>query len=73
MLTEEQAAAAYELATDGCRPSALGSRDNAQESQRVKPDEESNPLAGVDWEKEATWDQRVPQATLLRASTYAGS
>ena len=39
MLTEEQAAIAYEEATDGCRRSVLGTRDNARQWQRVKPDE----------------------------------
>lgn len=71
MLAEEQAASAYELATDGCRPSLVGKRDNARQWQRVKPDPETNPLADLDWEKEATWDQPVPQATPLRASTCA--
>jgi hypothetical protein len=71
MLTEEQAAAAYELATNGCRPSVLGTRDNAPQRQRVKPDPETNPLADLDWEKEATWDEQTPQATLSRACTSA--
>jgi len=71
MLSEEQAASAYEQATDGCRPLALGSRDNAQKSQRVKPDLETNPLADLDCEKVPTWDQPVLQATLSRACTSA--
>jgi hypothetical protein len=73
MLTEEQAASAYELATDGCRHSSLGTRDNARQWQRTKPDPETNPLADLDCEKVPTWDHRVSQATPLRASTCAGS
>ena len=73
MLTEEQAAAAYQEATDGCRHSLVSTRDNARQWQRVKPDPETNPLADMDCEKVPTRDQRVPQATLLRASTCAGS
>ena len=71
MLTEEQAAAYYADSTDGCRPSLVGKRDNAQKSQRVKPDPETNLLVDLDCEKVPTWDQRVPQATPLRASTCA--
>jgi hypothetical protein len=52
MLTEEQAASAYELATDGCRRSVIGTRDNAPQWQRVKPDPETNPLADLDRESE---------------------
>ena len=48
LITEEQAAIAYEEATDGCRRSVLGTRDNAGQWQRFKPDEETNPLAGFD-------------------------
>ena len=54
MLTEEQAASAYEQATDGCRHSLLGTRDNAPRWQRIKPDEELHPLAEFDCEKEPT-------------------
>jgi hypothetical protein len=57
MRAEEQAASAYERATDGCCRSVLGARDNAQQWQRIKPDEETNPLAGFDWEKEPRWDE----------------
>jgi hypothetical protein len=71
MLTEEQAANAYEEATDGCRRSVLVTRDNAPQWQRVKPDPEVNPLAELDYEEGATWDQHVPQATPLRAHTCA--
>jgi len=71
MLTEEQAAADYAHATDGCHRSVLGTRDNALPWQRIKPDPETNPLADLDCEKVPTWDQRVPQATPLRASTCA--
>jgi hypothetical protein len=38
MLTEEEAACAYELATDGCRRSVRVTSDNAPQWQRVKPD-----------------------------------
>jgi hypothetical protein len=51
MLTEEQAANAYEEVTDGCRRSVRVTSDNARRWQRAKPDEETNPLAGFDWEK----------------------
>ncbi len=54
MLTEEQAAADYADATDGCRDSLLGTRDNAQKSQRVKPDPETNPLSDLDCENVPT-------------------
>ena len=70
MLTEEQAAA-YAEATDGCRDSLLRARDNARQSQRVKPDPETNPLADLDCEKVPTWDQHMPHATPLRASMCA--
>lgn len=73
MSTKEQAANAYALATDGCRRSVIGTRDNAPQWQRVKPDPETNPLVDLDCEKVQTWDHRVSQATPLRASTCAGS
>lgn len=57
MLTEEQAAIAYEEATDGCRRSVLGARDNARQSRRVKPDPETNLQAEFDHEKEPTRGQ----------------
>jgi hypothetical protein len=57
VLTDEQAARAYELATDGCRLSLLGTRGNARQWQRVKPDSETNPLADLDCEKVPTWDE----------------
>jgi len=59
MLTEEQSANAYEEATDGCRPSLVGTRNNARQWQRVKPDEESHVLAELDFEEGATWDDLV--------------
>jgi hypothetical protein len=49
MLTEGQAASAYEQATDGCH--------NARLWQRVKPDPETNPLAYVECEKIPMWDE----------------
>jgi hypothetical protein len=52
MLTEEQAASAYEQATDGYRSSLLGTRHNARQWTRVKPDEELHPLTNDDSEKE---------------------
>ena len=45
MLTEEHAASAYEQATDGCRHSLLGTRDNARQWQRVKADSDHPSLA----------------------------
>jgi hypothetical protein len=71
MLTEEQASADYADAKDRCRRSLVGMRDNARQSQRVKPDPETNPLADLDCEKVPTWDQHMPHATPLRASTCA--
>jgi hypothetical protein len=71
MVTQGQAAADYADAIDGCRHSLLGTRDNARQWQRVKPDPETNPLADLDCEKVPTWHQPVPQATPLRASTCA--
>jgi hypothetical protein len=44
----------YELATDRCRHSLLGTRDNPRQWQRVKPDSETNPLADLDCEKVPT-------------------
>jgi hypothetical protein len=70
MLTEEQATDAYADATDGCRL-VLGTRDNAQTVCRVKPDEETDALAELDYEEGATWNEQTPQATPLRASTCA--
>jgi len=73
MLTEEQAAA-YAEATDSARSTRYLLRvawENARQWQRVKPDEETNLLADSDWEKEPTWDEHMPQATFLRASTCA--
>jgi len=61
----EEQANAYAEATDGCRPSLVGTRDNARQWQRVKPDEESNPLAGFDWEKEPRWDEPLITTPLL--------
>ena len=57
MLTEEQSANAYEQATDGCRRLDRATQDNARQWVRVKPDEETNPVAGFDWEKEPRWDE----------------
>ena len=59
LITEEQAAIAYEEATGGCRRSVLGTRNNAPHWQRVKPDEELHPLAELDFEEGATWDDLV--------------
>jgi hypothetical protein len=73
MFTEEDSAAGYAKATDGCRRSVWEKRDDARQWQRTKPDPETNPLGGLDCEKVPTWDHRVPQATPLRASTCAGS
>jgi hypothetical protein len=57
VLTEEQAANAYEDATDGCRRLARLTGDNARLWQRVKPDPETNPLAYMECEKIPTWDE----------------
>ncbi len=64
MLTEE-AAAAYEEATDGCRRSVWVTSDNAPQWERVKPDEELHPLAGFDCEKEPTWNEPLVTTPLL--------
>jgi hypothetical protein len=71
MFTEEDSAGACAEATDSTRRLVRATRDNARQWQRVKPDEEVHPLAELDWEKEPTWDEHVPQATPLRASTCA--
>jgi hypothetical protein len=73
MLTEEEAASAYEEATDGCRRLVCRTQGNARQSRRVKPDPETNPLADLDCEKVPASDEQTPQATPLRASTCAGS
>ena len=52
MITEEQVAAAYAEATDSTRHLLRWTHDNARQEQRVKPDEETNPLAELDFEKE---------------------
>ncbi len=65
MLTVENGADAYAEATDGCRPSLVGTRDNARTVCRVKSDEETNPLAELDWEKESTWDEPLVTTPLL--------
>ena len=57
LITEEQAASAYEQATDGCRPSLLGTRDKARQRQRVKPDQELHPLAELELGEDATCDE----------------
>jgi len=52
LITEEQAAA-YEAVTDGSRHTLVGTRDNARQWQRVKPDEESHVLSELDFEEGA--------------------
>jgi hypothetical protein len=52
MRAEEQAAA-YEAVTDGSRHTLVGTRDNARQWQRVKPDEESHVLSELDFEEGA--------------------
>jgi len=64
MLTEEQAAIAYEEATDGCR-SVFGTRDNAPQWRRVKPDLETHPQSEFDYEEGATWDEPLVTTPLL--------
>ena len=59
LITEEQAAIAYEEATDGCRPLVRLTSDHVRQWQRVKPDEESHVLAELDFEEGATWDDLV--------------
>jgi hypothetical protein len=58
MRAEEQAAA-YEAVTDGSRHTLVGTRDNARQWQRVKPDEESHVLSELDFEEGATCDDLV--------------
>ena len=69
MLTEEQAANAYEEVTDGCRRLVRVTSDNAPQWQRVKPDEELHPLAELDYEEGATWDHHCA-ARYSSASEY---
>lgn len=52
MLTEEEAADLYREMTDSTRVLGGWTRDNARRANRVKPDVEGHPLAGLDWEKE---------------------
>jgi hypothetical protein len=67
-MRSEDIAHAYAEATDGCRCLfPLGS--DFRPRQRDKPDPETNPLADLDCEKVPTWDEHMPQATPLRAST----
>jgi len=49
----------------------FGSVEAGQSSRlaAVKPDPETNPLADLDGERVPTWDEHMPQATPLRAST----
>jgi len=70
-LTEEDSAAAYADATDSTRRLVRATRDSARQWQRVKPDEETHALAELDYEEGTTWNEHVPQATPLRASTCA--
>jgi len=65
MLTEEQAARAYEEATDGCRRSVFGTRDSAPQWRRVKPDLETHPQSEFDYEEGATWDEPLVTTPLL--------
>jgi hypothetical protein len=72
MLAVENSADAYEEATDGCRHLVRATRDNPRQWQRVKPDPEINPLAEVDWEEGATWDEPLvttPQPHLCSGRT----
>jgi hypothetical protein len=67
MLTEERAAIAYEEATDDCRgPSVRLTSDNARQWQRVKPGEETNPLAESGYEKQPTSVDRVTTPERVR-------
>jgi hypothetical protein len=70
MLTEKQAAEAYREMSDSTGD-LLRVRHDARRERRVKPDPEVNPLAELDYEKGATWNEQTPQATPLRASTCA--
>ena len=71
MSRNEDVAHTYAEATDGCRYLIPPASHIVRQARRVKPDPETNPLADLDCEKVPTWDQRVPQATPLRASTCA--
>jgi hypothetical protein len=73
MLAEEQAAIAYEEATDGCRRSVLGTRDSAPQWQRVKPDPELHPLSELDYEEGATWDEPLVTTPLPHLISAAQS
>jgi hypothetical protein len=53
MLTEEQVAAHYADATDGCRRLDRATQDDARYERRVKPDEESHVLSELDFEEGA--------------------
>jgi hypothetical protein len=50
----------------------MDASDNARQWQRVTPDEETNPLAGFDWEKEPRWNEPLvttPQPHLCSGRT----
>ena len=71
MFREEDVADACREMTDSTRHLVGWTRNNARQEQRVKPDVETNPLAEVDQEEGATWNEHVPQGIPLRASTCA--
>ncbi len=73
MLAEERAAIAYEEATDDCRrPFVRLTSDNARQWQRVKPDEETNPLAGFAYEKQSTSVDGVTTPRRVRRTDRIG-
>jgi hypothetical protein len=60
---------AYAEATDGCRYLIPPASQIVRQAQRVKADEETHPLAKLDYEEGATMGEQTPQATLARART----
>ena len=68
-MTYKQSADAYADATDSTRHLLRWTQEKVRQWQRIKPDEELYPLAGLDFEKEPTRVEQIPQATPLRAST----
>jgi len=54
VLRNEDISDAYVEATDGCRYLIPPASHIVRQAQRVKPDEETHPLAELDYEKEPT-------------------
>ncbi len=58
-------------ATDGCRYLIPPPSQIVRQSQRVKPDPETNPLADLDWEKEPKRVELPAEPTRREGCTFA--